>query len=161
MATDNVYRIEDEPRPGALAKFAVSPFWPLLGLMMGGLWLGLPWFVLNSIAVGCPNRVKEWIWAGVGLVGSVVIALGLLWLINTGYLNSQVQLQYAILILVVWKLSIGYVLFTQQSATIELYQYYGGELNRFAPLVALGGAFLLRGAVLKLLPSDLWFLVMS
>jgi hypothetical protein len=161
MATQSVYRIEDEPRPGALAKFAVSPFWPLLGLMMGGLWLGLPWFVLNSIAVGSPNRVKEWIWVAVGAVGSLIIGLILINLVQAGYLGSDSRVQYALLVLVVWKLSIGYVLFNLQNATIELYQYYGGVLNRFAPLVALGGAFVLKNVVVKLVPATLWYLVVS
>jgi hypothetical protein len=161
MGIQKVYRIEDEPRPGGLARFAVAPFWPLLALMMGGLWLGLPWFVLNSIAVGSPTKVREWIWAGVGAVGSVVIGLALISLLNNGYLSTQAEVQYALLVLVVWKLTIGYVLFTMQNATIELYQYYGGQLNRFAPLVALGGAFVLKGVVVKLVPATLWYLVVS
>ncbi|MGN7743972.1 hypothetical protein ACTJKT_28835 [Pseudomonas sp. 22526] len=161
MGTQSIYRIEDEPRPGALARFAVSPFWPLLALMMGGLWLGLPWFVLNSVAVGSPTRVREWIWVAVGVVGSVIIGLALISLLNNGYLSTQAQIQYALLVLVVWKLSIGYVLFTLQNATIELYQYYGGVLNRFAPLVALAGAFVLKGLVVKLVPATLWYLVVS
>ncbi|BBP70451.1 hypothetical protein PHLH6_24550 [Pseudomonas sp. Seg1] len=161
MGTQNIYRIEDEPRPGGLARFAVSPFWPLLALMMGGLWLGLPWFVLNSVAVGSPTRKREWIWVGVGAVGSVILGLALISLLNNGYLSTQAQIQYALLVLVVWKLSIGYVLYTLQNSTIELYQYYGGVLNRFAPLVALAGAFLLKGIVVTLVPATLWYLVVS
>ena len=45
--------------------------------------------------------------------------------------------------------------------SIELYQYYGGVLNRFAPLVALAGAFLLKGIVVTLVPATLWYLVVS
>lgn len=161
MAAHGIYRIDDEPRPGALARFAAAPFWPLLALMMGGFWLGLPWFVFNSIAVGSPTRVREWLWAGAGLLGSLLIALLLMWLLSSGYIVSKTQVQYALLVMVVWKLAIGYVLFTLQNATIEIYQYYGGVLNRFAPLVALAGAFVLRGFVLDLVPVTLWFLVMS
>lgn len=161
MAAQGIYRIDDEPRPGTLAKFASAPFWPLLALMMGGLWLGLPWFVFNSIAVGSPTRVREWVWVGVGVLGSVLIGLALMWLLSAGYIVSKAQVQYALLVLVVWKLTIGYVLFTLQNATIELYQYYGGALNRFAPLVAIAGAFVLKSAVLNLVPATLWFLVLS
>ena len=161
MAAQRMYRIEDEPRPGTLARFAVSPFWPLLGMMMGGLWLGLPWFVLNSIAVGSPNRVKEWIWVGVGLVGTLIISLTLIQLVQSDFFANKTQVQYALLVLVVWKLLVGYMLFSLQDATLALYQYYGGVLNRFAPLVALGGAFLLKGIVINLVPATLWYLVMS
>jgi hypothetical protein len=161
MASQRMYRIEDEPSPGTLARFAVSPFWPLLGLMMGGLWLGMPWFVLNSIAVGSPNRVKEFIWVGVGVVGTLIISLILIQLVQSGFFADKTQVQYALLVLVAWKLFVGYMLYTLQDATLALYQYYGGVLNRFAPLVALGGAFLLKGIVINLVPATLWYLVVS
>ncbi|MDP3844838.1 MAG: hypothetical protein Q8R10_00155 [Pseudomonas sp.] len=161
MGERSVYRIEDESRPGNLAKFAVEPLWPMLGLMMGGAWLGLPWFALNGIAVGSPTRVREAVLAGVGLLGSLALAFVLLHLWQSGYVVSKEMLQYALLVLVVWKLTIGYMLFLLQSSTIELYQYYGGVLNRFGLPVALLGAFALRGLVLGLLPFTLWQLVMS
>ena len=50
------YRIGDEPRPGALARVAVDPMWPLLAVMLGGVWLSWPWFVLNGVVVGSPTR---------------------------------------------------------------------------------------------------------
>lgn len=161
MASQKMYRIEDEPTPGPLARFAVSPFWPLLGLMMGGLWLGLPWFVLNSIAVGSPNRKKEWMWVAVCAVGSLVIGVSLIQLLEAGFFSDKTQVQYALLVLVVWKLFVGYRLFILQDATLAIYQYYGGVLNRFAPLVALGGAFVLKGFVINLVPATLWYLVVS
>jgi hypothetical protein len=161
MARYGGYRIEDEPRPGALAKWAVSPFWPLLGMMLGGAWLGLPWFVFNSIAVGSPTRVREWCLAGVALVGSVFIGWALIQLAGSGYLASQAQVEYALLVLVVWKLTIGYLLYMQQNQTIEIYQYYGGELNRFGLPLALIGGFVLKGMVVKFLPYTLWYLVVS
>ncbi|WP_339478871.1 MULTISPECIES: hypothetical protein [unclassified Pseudomonas] len=161
MAQYGGYRIEDEPRPGALAKWAVSPFWPLLGLMLGGAWLGLPWFVFNAIAVGSPTRLREWLLAGLCLVGSLIIGVVLLQLVDAGYIQSQAQIQYALLILVVWKLAIGYLLFMQQNATIEIYQYYGGVLNRFGLPVVLVGAFVLKGMVIKWVPATLWYLVVS
>lgn len=161
MAQYGGYRIEDEPRPGALAKWAVSPFWPLLGLMLGGAWLGLPWFVFNAIAVGSPTRVREWGLAGLCLLGSLVIGAVLLQCVAAGYIQTQAQIQYALLILVVWKLAIGYLLFMQQNATIEIYQYYGGELNRFGLPVVLVGAFVLKGMVIKWVPATLWYLVVS
>lgn len=160
MDNRNLYRLDDEPRPGALARLAVEPLWPLLGLMLGGAWLGLPWFVLNGIAVGSPTRVREAALAAIGLLGSLGLAFGLLYLWQGGVLDKG-GLQYAMLVLVVWKLAIGYALFVMQASTIELYQYYGGVLNRFGLPVVLLGAFFLRGLVLNLLPFTLWFLVLS
>lgn len=160
MDNRNLYRLDDEPRPGALARLAVEPLWPLLGLMLGGAWLGLPWFVLNGVAVGSPTRVREAALAAIGLLGSLGLAFGLLYLWQGGILDKG-SLQYAMLVLVVWKLAIGYALFVMQASTIELYQYYGGVLNRFGLPVVLLGAFFLRGLVLNLLPFTLWFLVLS
>jgi hypothetical protein len=161
MATPGTYRIDDEPRPGAWARLAVSPFWPLLGLMLGGCWLGLPWFALNSIAVGSPTRNRELLLVAVGFVGSLVLALMLTHLHASGYLGSEASIQYALLVLLIWKLAIGYTLYVQQSATIELYQYYGGVLSRYGIAVVLAGTFFLRDAVLQGVPATLWFLVMS
>ncbi len=160
MDNRNLYRLDDEPRPGALARLAVEPLWPLLGLMLGGAWLGLPWFVLNGMAVGSPTRAREAALAAIGLLGSLGLAFGLLYLWQGGILDKG-SLQYAMLVLVVWKLAIGYALFVMQASTIELYQYYGGVLNRFGLPVVLLGAFFLRGLVLNLLPFTLWFLVLS
>ena len=161
MATRSTYRIDDEPRPGAWARMAVSPFWPLLGLMLGGSWLGLPWFAFNSIAVGSPTRTRELLLVAAGFAGSVVLGLMLLHLVGNGYIASQASVQYALLVLLIWKLAIGYALFVQQSATIELYQYYGGVLSRYGIAVVLLATFVLRDKVLSGVSSSLWFLVMS
>jgi len=161
MATRSTYRIDDEPRPGAWARMAVSPFWPLLGLMLGGSWLGLPWFAFNAVAVGSPTRTRELVLVVVGFVGSLVIGLGLMQLVGLGYIGSAASIQYALLVLLIWKLAIGYALFVQQSATIELYQYYGGVLSRYGILVVVAATFFLRDKIIHGVPSTLWFLVMS
>jgi hypothetical protein len=85
----------------------------------------------------------------------------LLHLRGSGYLDSNASIQYALLVLLIWKLAIGYILYVQQSATIELYQYYGGALSRYGIAVVLAGTFFLRDAVLQGVPATLWFLVMS
>lgn len=160
MQTKYLYRLDDEPVPGMLARLAVEPLWPLLALMLGGFWLGLPWFVFNGFAVGSPTRVREAVIAVLGLFGAVVIAFALIYLWQAGYIHKD-GLQYALLVLVVWKLMVAYALFVAQSATIEIYQYYGGGLNRFGMPVMLLGAFVLRGVVLGSLPFTLWQLVLS
>ena len=161
MATRNTYRIDDEPRPGRLARMAVSPFWPLLGLMLGGSWLGLPWFAFNSIAVGSPTRLRELLLVAAGFAGSLVIALMLVELNKFGLISSPASVEYALLVLLIWKLAIGYALFVQQSATIEMYQYYGGVLSRYGIAVVLVATFVLRDKVVNAFPAPLWFLVTS
>lgn len=161
MATRSTYRLDDEPRPGPLAQMAVSPFWPLLAMMLAGTWLGLPWFAFNSVAVGSPTRTRELLLVAVGFVGSLVLAMMLLHLWQGGYLASQASIQYALLVLLIWKLAIGYALFVQQSATIELYQYYGGVLSRYGIAVVAVASFIVQDRVVKIVPSLLWQLVMQ
>lgn len=158
---NSTYRIDDEPRPGALARMAVSPFWPLLGLMLGGTWLGLPWFAFNAIAVGSPTRTRELTLVAVGIAGSVVICSMILHAMDVGYIRSKAGMQYALLVVLIWKLAIGYALFVQQSATIELYQYYGGVLSRFGIVVLLLATFVLREPIVNAIAQPLWFLLMT
>lgn len=155
------YRLIDEPSPGAMARIAVEPIWPLLALMLAGNWLGMPWLALNGFAVGSPTRWRESMLAALGLLGSFLLAFGLSYAWQARFIESEHVLRYALLSLVVWKLALGYLIFSLQSATIELYQYYGGVLGRFGLPVALLGGFLLRGMVLGLFSSSIWFLVLS
>ncbi|MET1078410.1 MAG: hypothetical protein ABWY06_10375 [Pseudomonas sp.] len=157
----SVYRLRDEPQPGVLAKLAVEPLWPLLALMLAGAWLGFPWLALNAVAVGSPTKKREFLLVTTAVLGSLALGLGLLHGLKAGYIPSENVLPYALLVLVVWKLSLGYALFSLQSETIELYRYYGGVLSRFGLPVMLVGAFVLRPVVLGLLSSPLWYLVVS
>lgn len=154
------YRIDDEPSPGRWARFAVNPLWPLLALMLGGSWFGLPWFAFNAVAVGSPTRRREISLVVLGFAGSACLAIGLLWAHQRGLLSDDVRLQYALLLVTLWKLAIGYLLFNLQSATIEIYEYYGGVLRNGLPLLLIG-SFLLRAPVVGLLPYTLWRLTMG
>ncbi|KAF1053421.1 MAG: hypothetical protein GAK43_01419 [Stenotrophomonas maltophilia] len=159
MSRESAYRLLDEPRPGRLARMAVEPLWPLLSMMLAGSWLGLPWFVFNSLAVGSPTRKREILVALLCLVGSLVLAAGLIYLVEARWLPVGAPLQYALLSLTVWKLAMAYWLFSLQSGTVEIYRYYGGELSRFGILVLLAGAFVVREPLLTLLHFPLWVLI--
>lgn len=146
------YRILDEPRPGGLAHLAVNPLWPLLAVMLGGVWLSWPWFVLNSFAVGSPTRFREFGLAVGGLFGSVAVLLTINWLRLEGVLDN-VAFSYAVVALVVWKLLISYWLYILQARTFGLYEYFGGAVRNGA-LVAVLSIFL-RPRVLEPLPGFL------
>lgn len=131
------YQIADEPSPGALSRFAVDPVYPFLAAMIGGLWIAWPWFVFNSLAVGSPTFRKELVWLASGLVGLLVLATALVSLSRAGIITG-VGLDYARLALTVAKLGVVYAVHSFQSRTIEIYQYFGGELrNGFIVIVAL------------------------
>lgn len=140
------YRIDDEPRPSKLAHLAVKPLWPLLGLMLAGSWLAWPWFALNSMAVGSPTARKELAWLAAAVVGSLLLIAAILYLDNQHVLVDNRQAKYALLTLTLWKLGTGYAIFTLQSRTLELYEYYGGIL-RNGLIVVLAAAFFGRSLI--------------
>jgi hypothetical protein len=146
------YRIADEPSPGAHAELSVNPFFILLAVMLGGVWLAWPWFLFNAFAIGSATLKRE-----VGLViGGFAGSGALIWfgarLVAGGVIDER-ALPYALLVLVVYKLAVSYALFTNQARSHQLYEYFGGTtkngmlvvfvglLARRTVLGALGGAW--------------------
>lgn len=124
----NYYKISDEPAPGFLSSIAVSPIWPFIAVMFGGAWLSWSWFVINGVAVGSPTLRREITWVISGIVGSLGLVFVILFAFSSGILPKEL-VKYAMLFVVVWKLGVAYKLYTLQSHTIELYEYYGGKLR--------------------------------
>lgn len=137
--SSNSYRIEDEPMPGALSAWAVKPLWPFIAVMFGGALISWLWFLFNSFAVGSPTQKRECTWIAAGFAGSLVLVFTILSLHEQGVIAEDF-LKYALLLVTVWKLAVTYVLFTLQSHTIELFEYYGGQLKN--------GIFILIAGVL-------------
>src|SRR5262245_17664110 len=98
-----VYRIEDEPIPGRLERLVVDPMWPLFALMLGGAWIGLPWFVLNAVALGTATLRREIIWTVAGFLGAAAMAFGILYL-EASHLVGAADARYLWLLAVTWKL---------------------------------------------------------
>jgi hypothetical protein len=139
------YRIDDEPRPGKLARLTVNPFWPFLGLMLGGAWLGWPWFVLNGAAMGSASFKRE---AGLVLVAFLLtlpLFIALIAVAQSFGLPRE-YLRLVLLPVVAFKLAVTYFVFLAQSRSFELFSYFGG-VTRNGMYVAAAG-FLLRSAVL-------------
>lgn len=143
------YHILDEPRPGGLSQWTVEPLWPLLAIMVGGVWLSWPWFVFNSLAVGSPTRRREIAWAVGGLAGTFALVLGLFALIS-GVPELEPYQSYLLVSIFVWKALVSYRLYLLQSRTFEIYQYFDGPVRNGLILVAAG--WFLRPHVLGALP---------
>lgn len=138
------YVLPDEPRPGALSRFVYPPMWPLLAFMFAGTWLAWPWFLFNSHAMGSPWFRRDAIVVGLGLVGAVAFVLGMGWGIDVEAFGPD-AVPYVLLVLVGWKLAIGYALFTSQEGSFELLEAY--EEREPPPVPAY--VVLLVGVVLK------------
>lgn len=153
------YRIPDEPSPGGLSTVAVQPFWPLLGVMFGGVWFSWPWFALNGFAVGSPTRGRELALAAGGFAGNAAISLGIIALAHSGVLKGS-GLSYAVVALTVWKLVVSYVLYTLQNRSFYLYEHFGGAVRNGLPAVVMAG-WVGRRVVLSAFATDLWYLLVS
>ncbi|HYO67407.1 MAG TPA: hypothetical protein VEU33_15125 [Archangium sp.] len=134
------YRIQDEPRPGAMGHLVVNPVFPLLSLMMGGAWLGVPWFIFNGFAMGSTTRRKETVLA------VLVVPVTLLLYVLIGTLVKlevlpRAAVPYAGVGITVWKLAVGYVLFNLQQRNFALHEYYGGVVRNGA-LVLVASIFI-------------------
>ena len=127
--------------------------------MFAGGWLAWPWYVLNGFALGSPNLKRECALVAGGLVGAAVLIVVLFNI--AGFIVGEDRIRetvpYVILGIVVWKLVIGYWLYSLQARTFGLYEYYGGAV-RSGLLVVIAGA-LLRGTVLNTLGNLSGFLV--
>ena len=146
----NSYQIDEQQRTGG---FAVGPLWPLLALMFGGAWLAWPWSIVNAFALNSPTRKAEIIWAAAGLIGSIALAAAVLLWANEAASDAAagVRLRYAMVGLTVWKLVCAYRIYLLQSRTLELYEFYGGQLRNALPVVFI--AFFLRDVVLGAVPA--------
>jgi hypothetical protein len=151
------YQIVDEPRPGPMARVTVDPLWPLLGFMLGGVWLGWVWFAVNGHAMGSPTRRREVLLVVAGIAGVVALAALVAWAVHAGVL-PQKQLWAGLLLITLWKLGVSYWLFALQRRTFDLYRYFGGAAANGIWVVAAG--YFLRPTVAGLLPNGLWRLLL-
>ncbi len=154
-----MYTIIDEPKPGKWANLVVSPLWPMIGLMLGGGWLGFSWFFFNAKAIGCPEQGKTARLVLVGFGGALALAFGIAYLSGREIVTAD-NIRYALLAIIVWKLWIGYQLFILQNRSFHLFEYFGGKAkNGLPPLLV--GMLIGRKLVLGLVDSFLWVMVMN
>ena len=129
------YEIIDEPRPGALSRFTVNPFWPLLSSMVGGAFFGWMWFFLNGVALGSPTRRQELLITILGFLAYFVAMFSMIFLVQSDSI-AWLSHDYTRILLVAIGLIPSYWLFLKQSVAFELYQYFGGvEFNGLPGLV--------------------------
>lgn len=141
-ASDGRYEIIDEPLPGRFSQISVSPVFPLLCFMLGGAWLGWLWIAINGYAFGSAHRRRElWVALTSPLV-ALALFLGIAQL-RVMELLSEAALEYALLLVVVWKLGSMYWLFNSQLRSFALYQYFNGTVKNGA-IVLVAAALLGR-----------------
>ncbi|WP_295798627.1 hypothetical protein [uncultured Microbulbifer sp.] len=132
-----MYQIIDEPRPGALTRLAVNPFWPLLGFMFGGAFFSWVWSLINSLALGSPTRLRELFAILCGFVGYFLLLFAMSFLINLQVFEGLTH-QYTRILLVGFSLIPSYYVYLRQSAAYELFEYFGGKALNGIPILLAG-----------------------
>lgn len=134
------YVIPDEPSPSKLEHLVVDPMWPFFGLMLGGLWLALPWYVLNGIALGSPTRRREWLALATAALGSLLLLVLIVQAREAGWI-AGVQVKLAVLSITLLKLGMGFAVYHLQSRSFQLWTHFGG-VPRNGILLAVAGIFI-------------------
>ena len=142
------YHIQDEPTGGGRAgAFILNPFWPLLGMMFAGAWLGALLFTSNAILLRGPTWRREIALAILMLVGAPALLMLLAMLGDQGLISRR-AFQYTLILVVVWKLAIGYWIFFLQQNTHALYEYFSGG-SATGQSVPTGAMLVIGGSMLK------------
>lgn len=158
------YHIQDEPIGGRSGPPALDPFWLLLSMMFGGAWLGASAFAVNAWLLRGPTWAREVGLAIAVLLGAPALLFGLGILRTNGMLPGS-SLQYAMLLIVAWKLGLAYWIFFLQQTSHSLYQYFNNVANPGrtasvgAMLVVAGGYF--RSTVIDVSDSPFWQIMVS
>lgn len=139
-------------------RWIVSPTWPLLATMLAGTWLGWTWFLLNGIGLNSDRKRAQYLLLFIGLVIAILMAVTLQTLLDHAVISSRV-FEYLAILLVGWKLYIGYRLCDEQRLDHELFEYFGGKSFGGGSVVMAGT--LLRGTLFAMLPPGWWILVLS
>jgi hypothetical protein len=155
--TSGGYQIPDDPRPSRLSSLAVHPQWPLLSVMLAGAWLAWPWLVWNAFALGSATRWREVGFLAGGAAGSLLGALGLLWLVDAGWLTDAIAIRLGILAIVVYKVAMVYAAVGMQTRSHATYESSGGRVR--SGIVVLGVGIVSRSFVLGAFDSLVWKIV--
>lgn len=131
-----VYAIPDEPAPSRYQRFVVQPSATLLGVMLGGSLLGLPWMVFNGYAMGSAFRRKELLYAVVTAIAQFGLLGLLIYLTATGVFSKR-EFGYASLLVHAVRLTGAYFIYASQEKSFDLYQHFGGPVNSKGMFVAL------------------------
>ena len=128
MGGDGRYRIVDEPSPGLLDRFAVTPIAPFLCFMVFPL-IGVPFFIFNSLAL----KGRQWIWELFMLAVASVLRFGIPLSVAQFLVLQGVpvaSLKYLAIVPLAISLWLAYRVFMLQFITHQIRNYFSETLER-------------------------------
>ena len=153
------YRLVDEPTPGRLAPLIVSPMWCFMAFCLGGSWIALPWYVVNSRALGSATARRELLLALLSPLASIAFVVLALGLIDVLGLHGQPPAallaalglpdragSYAAVFLIALKQAFNYALVRHQMRGYDIWLSAGGSARNAVAVVIV--ARVLRPIVL-------------
>lgn len=153
------YRIPDEPAGARERGWIVDPFWPLLGVMLAGAWLGAALFALNAWELRGPTWRRE-IGLSVAMLAGAAVLGFVIGQAETASLVPAGAVKYTILLIIAWKLGLTYWIYYLQQTAFSLYEYFGGKALNGLPIILVGGFFVDR-LVINALDHPLWKAMVS
>ncbi len=153
------YAIADELDETPWRNLVVDPEALVSVELICGSWLALPWLVFNSFALGSRARRTDIALAVTHLASTAVLGIVLLWMIDTGVIESRTVIQVAMVGIATWKLTYAYVLARVQQSAFHVYELAGGAARNTMLITAIG--FMLRDHVYGLSDHPLWEIVIG
>jgi hypothetical protein len=133
-ASRPTYTLVDARRPSTVSHLAVNPYFPLLALMLGGAWIGWPWFAFNAVALGSYTRAREIVVCAGAAVAVPACAWALVYLYEKGVYGNA-AFPYLHLFITAIKLTAGYFVYGWQERAAQLREHYERPLRNGAGAV--------------------------
>jgi hypothetical protein len=158
------YLIKDEPTRIGNA-FVMNPFWPLLGIMLGGAWLGAVLFGLNAWFLRGATWRRELVLLVAMILGAGLIAM-LIGMAASAELLPKEAVKYALLAVTVWKLAIAYWVFFLQQISHSLYEYFTADQAVASqkipvPMLLLGAGIWFKEPIFALFDSPFLLVMLN
>lgn len=114
-----------------------NAIWPLLGVMLAGVWLGYPWALYNTWAVDGEGRAAQAKTLFVSLGFILALSFGVVWLVEEEWMSIRV-FRYVWTAVIVLKLWGPHRVFMTQNREVELREYFGATLRNGAIILVAG-----------------------
>lgn len=138
------YVLPEEPPESPIARYACASHRIVTAAMLGGNWIGAPWFVFNAYALDSKTRRREIVLAAL-LPVSTMIAGGALLLAILRYGLPIKYIEYGVLGVLAAKIGVLYQLEKLQSASFETHRALARRsIDGYVGLIA---AYVLRAYV--------------